>query len=235
MSTRYPVGEDDVVATTIPATVSYHDHSLPIIFEDENVIVIDKPAGVLTHAKGATTDEFSVAEFVKDKTTYKADTNRPGIIHRLDRDTSGVILVVKNDETAKKISKQFQDRTVKKVYYAVVDGTPKQAEALIDLPIARNPSKPSTFRVDVKGKSAQTHFVVEQFGDRYSLVRLEPKTGRTHQLRVHMSYLNTPIKGDRVYGKESDRLYLHAAELEVTLPGGVRQRFYSPVPEEFTP
>ena len=132
------------------------------------------------------------------------------------------------------LQKQFADRKTKKEYMAVVTGRPKQEEALIDLPIGRNPTAPSTFKVDAGGKSAQTTYKVIETGDNYSLIQLRPRTGRTHQLRVHMQYLGTPIVGDRVYGgAEADRLYLHAQSLEVTIPGGDRKIFTSPTSSEF--
>ena len=199
------------------------------------MIVIDKPLGVLSHSKGALNDEFTVAEFVRAKTSYKTGTNRPGIVHRLDRATSGVMLCVKNDETAASISRQFTDRTVKKAYVAVSSGVPKEQRAVIDLPIARNPSAPSTFRVDAKGKHAETYYEVRIHSDSRALIELRPKTGRTHQLRVHLAYIGTPIVGDEVYGKElADRMFLHAHTLEVTLPGGDRRVFTSPIPKSFT-
>lgn len=234
ISTKASIDDDDVVKFDVPEPIDFSKHTIPVLYEDDNIIVLDKPAGILTHAKGALNEEFSVAEFVRSKTGYHADTNRPGIIHRLDRDTSGVILCVKNEETAKFIQKQFQNRTVKKIYCALLQGTPRENEALIDVPIGRNPSKPSQFKADPNGKSAQTNYRVEKTDGHITLVRLEPKTGRTHQLRVHMQYIGTPIIGDRVYGHEADRLFLHAAELEVTLPGGVRKRFFSSIPDEFS-
>ena len=232
-SNKYVVSENDEVAFTLPEKQDFSAQTLPIIFEDDNVIVIDKPIGVLTHAKGALNDELTVAEFVRSKTTYKSDTNRPGIIHRLDRDTSGVIICVKNDETAHLLNKQFHDRRAKKTYYAVVKGEPAHQRADIDLPIARNPKKPSTFRVDSAGKSAFTAYEVIQTKKNLSLLQLKPVTGRTHQLRVHMAYVNTPIYGDRIYGKEADRLYLHAASLEITIPEGDRRTFESKLPSSF--
>jgi 23S rRNA pseudouridine1911/1915/1917 synthase len=233
-SVKYELGEDDYVAVTAPVVPDHSEKSLPILYEDDNVIVIDKPLGVLTHSKGALNDEFTVAEFVRPKTAYKADSNRPGIIHRLDRATSGVILCVKNDVTASYISKQFSQRTVKKRYAAVTSGVPGQFEAVIDLPIGRNPNAPSTFRVDPGGKPAQTYYSVTNHSDSHALIRLEPKTGRTHQLRVHLAYIKCSILGDTVYGTEkSDRMYLHAEQLEVTLPGGVRQTFISKIPKSF--
>ncbi len=227
------LGEDDEVKVQFPKKADFSKETLPILYEDNNVLVIDKPAGILTHAKGAENDEFSVAEFVKSKTTYKQETNRPGIIHRLDRDTSGVIICAKNDKAAKILQRQFSDRKVKKQYLAVIKGTPKDKTAVIDLPIARNPKAPSTFRVDANGKTAQTRYEVLESDKQHSLVRLQPHTGRTHQLRVHLSHINHPIIGDRVYGKTADRLMLHAESLEITLPSSERKTFTSKVPKEF--
>lgn len=232
-SPKYELDEDDYVQVEPPQYPDFSANELPVIYEDENIIVINKPVGVLTHAKGAVTEEFTVADFFKQRSTHNADTNRPGIVHRLDRDTSGVLIGAKNDETAKLLARQFADRKVKKTYCALLDGIPKEHEAIIDLPIGRNPKAPSTFRVSTDGKPAQTYYKVEKTTEKNSLVNLQPKTGRTHQLRVHMAYLNTPIKGDRVYGKASDRLYLHAASLEVTIPGSKRMVFEAPIPEEF--
>lgn len=233
LSPNDEVGESDSVAISLPSATTYDDHTLPIMYIDDNVVVVNKPVGVLTHAKGALSEEFTVADFMRRYTTAGTDTNRPGIVHRLDRDTSGVIIGVRNDETAQLLARQFADRTVKKTYYAVVVGVPKQPEAIIDLPIGRNPSKPSQFRVDPKGKPAQTAYEVVATDGTYSLVRLRPKTGRTHQLRVHLSYIGTPILGDRVYGKPADRLYLHASSLEITIPVSQRKTFAAPLPDEF--
>lgn len=235
LSPKVSISDTDVVEATEPKQPNHAGQSLPIIYEDENVIVVDKPVGVLTHSKGALNDEFTVAEYVRSKTTYKQESNRPGIIHRLDRATSGVLLCVKNDETASYIAKQFSNRTVKKQYSAVTTGVPKEDKQVLDLPIARNPSAPSTFRVDSKGKHAETYVEIITAGSSRALVLLRPKTGRTHQLRVHLAYLNTPIVGDTVYGTESaDRMYLHAHTLEVTLPGGKRTVFESAIPADFS-
>lgn len=232
-SPKKQLSEDDQVTYVIPDAPDHSTYTLPVLYQDDNVVVINKPAGVLTHSKGAMNDEFTVAEFLRPLTTYHADSNRPGIIHRLDRDTSGVIIGVRNDETASLLQRQFSDRKVKKTYYAVVDGVPKQDEAVIDLPIARHPNAPSTFRVAAGGKPAQTTYKVLKSDGIRSLIELKPYTGRTHQLRVHMAYLGTPIHGDKVYGTQADRLYLHAASLEITIPKGNRMTFESPVPAEF--
>lgn len=234
VSIKRDVTDADVIDATQPQKPNYDNKGLPVIYEDDSVIVIDKPVGVLTHSKGAVNQEFTVAEFVRSRTTYKQDTNRPGIIHRLDRATSGVLLCVKTDEAASYISRQFTNRTTKKQYFAVISGTLTQQEAVIDLPIERNPTTPSTFRVGPGGKSAETYYRVLASQHGRSLVELRPKTGRTHQLRVHMAYLRAPILGDPVYGiEDSDRMYLHAALLEVTLPSGERKIFNSPLPQSF--
>ncbi|HET8884553.1 MAG TPA: RluA family pseudouridine synthase [Candidatus Saccharimonadales bacterium] len=234
LSPKRDVNDADNIAVNAPDAIDFSNQELPIIYIDDNVIVINKPVGVLTHAKGALNDEFTVAEFFRRYTTVGLDTNRPGIIHRLDRDTSGVMIGARNEQTATMLQKQFADRKTKKTYIAITQGVPKNDHARIDLPIGRNPSAPSTFRVDAKGKPAITDYNTLATTDTQSLIELKPLTGRTHQLRVHMRYLNTPILGDRVYGKAADRLYLHAKRLEITIPTSDRRVFEVPVPAEFT-
>jgi 23S rRNA pseudouridine1911/1915/1917 synthase len=229
---KKPLGEDDAVSVNVPENPSFENETLPILYEDDDVIVINKPAGVLTHPKGTIIDEFSVAEFMKSRSNFE-DTDRPGIVHRLDRDTSGVIIAAKNQKALSFLAKQFADRKAKKTYIAILDGIPKHTEAEINLPIGRNPKAPSTFRVSADGKPAQTTYKVLAEHNGKVLVEFKPLTGRTHQLRVHAEYLKTPILGDRVYGKETDRLYLHARDLEITLPSRERKTFTAPVPESF--
>jgi len=233
-STKYDVSENDDVVINVPEATDFSTHTLPIIYEDDNVIVINKPIGVLTHSKGALNDEFTVADFFRRFVHYNLDSNRPGIVHRLDRDTSGVMIGAKNEKTATLLQKQFADRKTKKTYVAIADGILPQSEARIDLPIGRNPSAPSTFRADIKGKSAQTNYEVLATKGSQSLILLKPETGRTHQLRVHLAYIGAPIHGDKVYGKPADRMYLHAYRLEVTIPTSDRRVFEAPVPAEFT-
>ena len=232
-SPKLEVTEADAITLSVPDEADYSTHELPILYLDDNVIVINKPVGVLSHSKGALGEEFTVADFFRRYTTYGLETNRPGIIHRLDRDTSGVLIGARNNETAAMLQKQFAERKSKKTYIAIVSGILKEKRATIDLPIGRNPAAPSTFRVDPKGKNAITEYTVLTENNGQSLVELKPLTGRTHQLRVHMQYLGAPIKGDRVYGKPDTRLYLHAHRLEVTLPGGERKEFTAPVPNDF--
>ena len=234
--TKYDVTENDELALVPPAKADFTELELPILYMDDNVIVVNKPAGVLTHSKGVLNDEFTVADFFRRYTTNGLDTTRPGIVHRLDRDTSGVIIGARNDETALLLKKQFADRSTKKHYVAVTDGIPKLAEAMIDLPIGRNPSTPSMFRVEPSGKDALTKYEVLAATDKNALIALNPKTGRTHQLRVHLAYINAPISGDRVYGnvKTAPRLMLHASTLELTIPISARKTFEAPLPKVFT-
>jgi 23S rRNA pseudouridine1911/1915/1917 synthase len=206
---------------------------LPVLYEDDNVIVIDKPVGVISHARGKYWDEPSVASFIRQHTAG-LEGERAGIVHRLDRATSGVMICAKNPTTLSALQKQFAQRKTKKSYYAVVVGTPDPAKALIDVPLGRNPSKPQTFRPDTTGKHATTAYEVIKSGPNYSLVKLTPLTGRTHQIRIHLQYIKHPILGDELYGDtHADRLFLHAQSLEITIPGGVRKVFESPLPASF--
>lgn len=230
---KQDVTEADHIAISLPDATDYSHTELPVIFIDDDVIVVNKPAGVLTHSKGEMNDEFTVAEFFRRFTTVGLDTNRPGIVHRLDRDTSGVIIGARTPEAFELLKRQFSDRVAKKTYLAITQGTLNQPVATIDIPIGRNPSAPSTFRVDSKGKPATTHYRVLEAHNDLSLIALKPRTGRTHQLRVHLAHLGVPILGDRVYGKKGDRLYLHAYELEITTHAGERRTFTAPVPDSF--
>lgn len=207
---------------------------LPIMYEDDNCVVINKPAGVLTHALGKHGNEASVASFLRSK-VVGLDGDRAGIVHRLDRATSGVIIGAKNQAALSALQKQFAQRKVKKSYVAVVQGTPDPAEAMIDMAIERNPKAPATFRVGPNGKPSKTYYKVLKAGAKYSLVELKPETGRTHQLRVHLQKIGHPIVGDPLYGDGAygDRLFLHALSLEITLPGGNRQTFTAPLPPDF--
>lgn len=234
-SVRYQVNEDDEVTSHTLPIVSFEHDTLPIVYEDDHVVVINKPSGVLTHAKGALTEEFSVAEFIRPKMAELDNTNRPGIVHRLDRATSGVIVVAKDNKTKGLLQKQFQDRKVHKTYIAVVHGKPKHQEATIDLPIGRNPKAPSSFRVVATGKSAETYYKILSSNDKYSVIELSPRTGRTHQLRVHLAYINCPIVGDSLYGdvkSPAGRMFLHASEIEITIPQSRRMTFHAPIPDD---
>jgi 23S rRNA pseudouridine1911/1915/1917 synthase len=159
---------------------------------------------------------------------------RAGIVHRLDRATSGVMICAKNAETLSFLQKQFSARTVYKNYVAIITGKLEPSKGLIDIPLGRSTKEPNKFIVTSNGKTAQTEFYVKEEQDKYSLVELHPLTGRTHQLRLHLKHLNRPIVGDTLYGGEpADRLMLHAINLEITIPGGQRKVFTSSLPSEF--
>ena len=207
---------------------------LPILYEDDDCMVIDKPAGVLTHSKGAFNPEATVATFITPK-LHGLDGERGGIVHRLDRITSGVIICAKTPDALSWLQKQFSQRKTKKTYRAVVEGRLTPQKAIIDMPIERNPKQPQTFRVGAHGKPAQTAYTVIATNGTFSLVELKPITGRTHQLRVHLRHLGHPIVGDTLYGARSAvRVYLHAQNLEITLPNRQRHVFTSPMPSEFS-
>ncbi|MBQ6375959.1 RluA family pseudouridine synthase [Candidatus Saccharibacteria bacterium] len=209
------------ISLVVPEEMKNADVEPEVIYEDENVVVMNKPAGLLTMAKG---------EYCPEKTLEDYGL----IVHRLDRDTSGVVILAKNEETEQFLRKQFQDRKTHKIYEAIVSGRPRLDKARIDLPIARDLKRHATFRVDPSGRPSETFYEVLWSDGKHSLLELRPTTGRTHQLRVHLKYLGHPIVGDVVYGEEpGKRLYLHAKSLEITLPGGVRKVFEAPVPAEF--
>lgn len=205
----------------VPEKLKNADVEVKVIYEDDNVLVVNKPSGLLSEAKGEYCPEKTLADYGM-------------VAHRLDRDTSGVMILAKNEEVLKYLKNQFQRRTVHKTYFAVVEGRPKYDQMRIDLPLLRDKKRPTTFRVDANGKEAETFLRVLKTNGVRSLVELRPTTGRTHQLRVHMKYLGHPIVGDIVYGDgDADRLYLHAGELEITLPGGDRRVFRAARPRSF--
>ena len=172
---KFEVDETDEIAVKLPEQ-EQASAELPILYEDDDVIVVNKPSGLLTHAKGGLSTEPTVAEIIRPKTSFAPGTDRPGIVHRLDRDTSGVLIIAKTADAAAHLQKQFAQRTTKKTYLAVTDGVPKLAAAKIDLPIGRNPAAPSTFRVDPNGKPAQTTYRVLTATDNQALIELKPTT-----------------------------------------------------------
>lgn len=206
---------------------------LEVLYEDEDCVVINKPEGLLSHSKGAFNPEATVATWLRGR-LISMSGERAGIVHRLDRATSGVMICAKTEAAHSWLQKQFSQRRVKKMYTAAIIGTLEPEEAVIDMPIERNPKAPATFRVGANGKSALTQYKVIQAGKKYSLVELRPETGRTHQLRVHLAHQNRPIVGDYMYnGEPAERLYLHATSLELTLPNRERRVFSVPAPAAF--
>lgn len=221
--------KNNIISLSVPERAAKIDIKEITIYEDENVLVINKPAGLLSMAKGEFTEETTLEDYGL-------------LVHRLDRDTSGVVILAKNEATQSMLRKQFQERKTHKTYVAVVDGIPKNSEAVINLPIARNMKRPTTFMVDPKGKPAETYYKTISQTNSKSMLLLKPVTGRTHQLRVHLKYIGCPIVGDPVYNPESkgSRLFLHAKSLEITIPNtskdgtdGERRIFEATIPAEF--
>jgi len=230
----YKLRPDDVVAVDYDVTQleAIPTIKLKVLYEDDDCVVIIKPVGLLTHSKGEFNPEATVETWLRSRT--KLSGARAGIVHRLDRATSGVMICAKTPEALSWLQKQFAQRRTKKTYYAVVTGHMKETEALIDMPIERNPKAPATFRVGMNGKSAKTLYRVVESNDNYSLLELKPETGRTHQLRVHLNHLGHPIVGDYMYGGQtSERLFLHAYQLELTLLNRERKVFTAPIPKDF--
>lgn len=225
---------DVVIVDYNPENQTIPTIDLPILYEDEDCLVINKPTGVLTHSKGAFNPEATVATFIASMISSDWQGDRAGIVHRLDRATSGVIICAKTPEALSALQKQFSQRNAKKTYYAVVEGTLDPPEAVIEVPIERNVRDPKTFRPSNSGKPATTTYHVESTGNGYSLLKLEPQTGRTHQLRVHLKYIDHPIVGDPIYGgAPHSRMLLHAEKLELTLPNRQRKVFEAPLPSDF--
>ena len=224
---------DDIAVQFDEQSLDVPDIELPIIHEDDDCIVINKPAGVLTHSKGSYNPEATVASFISSR-VRGIEGNRAGIVHRLDRGTSGLIICAKHPAALKLLQKQFADRKVKKSYLAIAGGEFTEAEAVIDMPIGRHPRKPQLFRTSRMGKPAQTQYTVRAQKAGYSLVDLRPQTGRTHQLRVHLAHIGHPIVGDHLYhGLPAERLMLHAYSLELTLPDRQRHTFSTEPPTSF--
>ncbi|MFZ1324237.1 MAG: RluA family pseudouridine synthase [Candidatus Saccharimonadales bacterium] len=223
---------DRIKADLSPLDIKIEDIDLPIIYQDDDVLVVDKPNGIISHARGRYFDEPSVASFVRQITHQ--DGERAGIVHRLDRATSGVMVCAKNVPALSWLQRQFSARKVLKTYMAVISGSMPTGDGVIDMPVARNPAKPQQFHVSEAGKHALTRYKTVAADGKHSLLELTPETGRTHQLRVHLKELNHPIVGDELYGGEpAGQLMLHAAKLEITLPNHEHMVFTSALPEAF--
>ncbi len=213
-----PVPEDD-------SPPQPEDIPLVVLYEDEHVAAIDKPAGMVIHpAYGHTSGTLVNAVLAKwPQVTAFSDAGRAGIVHRLDKETSGIILIAKTSLALESLRAQFKARTVTKRYLALVEGAPGTAEGVIDAPIGRDPKQRKRMAVTRQGREAVTEFRVLEFYANHSLLEIFPKTGRTHQIRVHMAFIGHPVVGDNVYGHRKQRIkmkrhFLHAASLEFALP-----------------
>ena len=212
---------------------------LDIIYEDDDVIVINKQRGLVVHPAAGNYDNTLVNGLMyynKHLSTINGEM-RPGIVHRIDKDTSGIIVVAKNDKAHNALASQFKDHTITRKYIALVVGNISEATGEIDLPIARDPKSRTKMAVVKTGKQAKTHYRVLENFEGYTLVECRLETGRTHQIRVHMQYIKHPLVGDPLYGSKSpmfklDGQYLHAGTLGFIHPTtGQYMEFHSELPE----
>ena len=233
---RIDVPEDDsdgLVPEDIP---------LDILFEDDQVIVINKPSGMVVHPgagnQTGTVVNALLAHYPPIRNVGEED--RPGVVHRLDKETSGVLIFAKTEKAYKWLVKEFKSRDIDKAYLALVDGQPPTPTGRIEAPIIRDPNVRTRMAVGLRGqgKPAVTeYFTLENF-ENHTYLEAHPITGRTHQIRVHLSYLGTPVVGDSLYGRrrpslEIDRFFLHARMLSIRLPGNRgMQTFEAPLPPE---
>ncbi|MCK4592442.1 RluA family pseudouridine synthase [Candidatus Parcubacteria bacterium] len=223
---------------------------IEIIYEDNDVIVINKPAGVLSQraesSKAPAVSDFLVKYYPKIKEVGE-DEQRYGIVHRLDKDTSGVIIVAKNNKSFEFLKSQFKNRKVQKTYTALVYGTVEPKEGIIDLKIGRSKTRPNMQTVidtkkkaDIKSREALSLYKTVKNYENYTLLEVQPKTGRMHQIRVHLKALGFPVVGDKKYffkkyrniEPKLERQFLHAGKLKIKLPNGEISTFKSKLPKD---
>jgi len=228
---------------TISCDVPEEEHliaqeiALDILYEDDSIVVVNKQPGLVVHP-GAGQNETTLVEglLVGRRLPIDDDPVRPGIVHRLDKDTSGTIVVAKTPLALRALKEQFAQRAVHKLYLAQVEGIIREEEGMIDAPIGRDPANPRRMAINPSGRSAQSEFRVLDRSDSYTLLMVRLRTGRTHQIRIHMRYIGHPIIGDALYGsaRQSTRLMLHAWRLGFTHPqSGKYVSFTAPIPAEF--
>jgi 23S rRNA pseudouridine1911/1915/1917 synthase len=220
-----------------PTEIKPEKADLKIVYEDKNILVVDKEAGLVTHP---TMDHPSGtlvnALLFYFKNMPDAETIRPGIVHRLDRGTSGLLVVAKSEKSLESLKKQFRERGVTKKYICLVQGKIEKSSGKIDAPIARHQVNRKKFTVSKEGREAVTSYkLVKYFGEKFSLLEVQPKTGRTHQIRVHLAHIGHPVIGDKLYGGKAigKRQFLHASFLEFTHPQtGKKVHFESKLPAD---
>jgi 23S rRNA pseudouridine1911/1915/1917 synthase len=209
---------------------------LTIIYEDEDILVIDKPAGLTVHPAPGHPSHTLVNAILAycPGLTMSNEVVRPGIVHRLDKDTSGLIVIAKNDFAREYLAAQFKNRTVAKTYLVLVKGRLSPEQGIVEAPIGRDPHHRKRMAIVEAGKQAVTQYRVRKYLDSYTLVEVSPLTGRTHQIRIHLSAIGCPVVGDPIYGIKSahlDRQFVHAYRLGFRLPSTKQyQEFTSPLP-----
>jgi 23S rRNA pseudouridine1911/1915/1917 synthase len=226
------------VPAPTPHDIQPQELPLVIVYEDTDIAVIDKPAGMVVHPAAGHPDGTLVnALLYRYPEVAINGTNRPGIVHRLDKDTSGLIVIARTPAGQKLLLEQWADGSVQKGYKALVHGMVEENEATIDAPIARDPTDRQRMAVLASGKPSVTHFSVEERFDSTSYLDVEIETGRTLQIRVHLAYIRHAVVADPLYANRSwptlglDRQFLHAWRLGLRLSNGQRAQFESPLPE----
>jgi 23S rRNA pseudouridine1911/1915/1917 synthase len=226
-----------VVSPPEPSTLIPEDIPLKIIYEDEDLLVVDKPPGLTVHpAPGHYSGTLVNAVLAHVPGLKAGEASRPGIVHRLDKDTSGLIIVAKNAQAHLKLAEQFKNRTVTKIYLALVQGQLTPDEGIIEANIGRSPRDRRQMAVVSRGRAAATRYKVIQRIGNYTLLEVRPQTGRTHQIRVHLAAIGFPVVGDGTYGAKSPflaRQFLHAHQLGFKLPStGEYREFQSELPPD---
>ena len=226
------------ISSAAPSPLSPEAIPLNIIYEDDDLLVIDKPAGLAIHPAPGHPSHTLVNAVLSYLPTLPDtdDSLRPGIVHRLDKDTSGVMLVAKNRQAQANLIDQFKTHSVVKAYLVLVKGHLTPESGVIEAPIGRDPRNRKRMAVATKGREARTQYNVVKYIGNYTLLEVKPETGRTHQIRVHLSAIGYPVVGDAVYGAKSDylsRQFLHASRLGFHLPStGEYIEFSSELPPD---
>ncbi|AEM73404.1 RluA family pseudouridine synthase [Caldicellulosiruptor acetigenus] len=226
----YKVKSGDIIKVVIPEpkqlSLVAQDIDIEVVYEDEHLAVINKPCGMVVHPGTGNFENTLVNALLHKFSGRLSSINgviRPGIVHRLDKDTSGLLIVAKTDEAHIKLSEALKSHQIKRIYYAICEGVLKEDSGVINAPIGRHPVNRLKMAVVPNGKEAVTYFEVLERFDKYTFIKLRLKTGRTHQIRVHMSYIGYPLLGDSSYGRAKNEFgvqgqVLHAGEIEFVHP-----------------
>jgi 23S rRNA pseudouridine1911/1915/1917 synthase len=242
------VESPQVIEVTIPPTAPTElipeDIELKIIYEDENLIVVDKPAGMVVHPSAGHHQGTLIHAVLAHTPDIEGvgGVQRPGLVHRLDKDTSGLIVLAKNDYTHQHLQKLFKNREVEKTYLALLDGHPPTPTGRVEAAVSRDPKSRQKMAIvpDTKGKMAISEYKTLETYSNHTLVEVSILTGRTHQIRLHMAFLNCPVVGDTIYGFKRktlsvDRQQLHAQKLRFLLPDQTTPTdFEAPLPADIS-
>ncbi|NPA93767.1 MAG: RluA family pseudouridine synthase [Chloroflexi bacterium] len=231
------------VPPLLPANIEPEDIPLDVLFENQDVLVVNKPAGMVVHPSPGHEQGTLVHAALAHAPDIRGvgGKHRPGVVHRLDKDTSGVIILAKNDQAHQFLQAQFKDRSTRKIYLALVEGAPPTPTGRIEAPIDRDTNHRKRMKVvpPGRGRPATTEYRTLETFPQHTLLEARPLTGRTHQIRVHLAFLGCPVAGDALYGRKKrtslplERHFLHAYSLTITLPGETEPRtFTAPLPED---